>query len=104
MNGFAVYAYELLMAVIDEKETQKLQLMVERFEYDEKKFDCEIIQKVRGMVGGKPHIAMHVLQKVYEEAEFLTKKKVDEKMLSYYWLAANIISNFSEHIPFSKIS
>lgn len=40
--------------------------MVERFEYSEQKFDCEIIDKVRSLVHSKPHIAMHVLQKVYE--------------------------------------
>ena len=28
INGFAAYAYELLMAVIDEKETQKLEILV----------------------------------------------------------------------------
>lgn len=44
--------------------------MVERFEYDEKKFDCEIIEKIRGMVDNKPHVAMHALQKVFESAEF----------------------------------
>ena len=40
--------------------------MVERFEYTEKKFDCEIIEKIRVLAPTKPHIAMHILQKVYE--------------------------------------
>lgn len=55
------------------------------------------------MIASKPHVAMHVLQKVYESAGF-QKKKMDDKMLSYFWLAANIIENFSNHIPFSKMS
>jgi len=40
--------------------------MVERFEYDDRKFDCEIIEKIRGMITNKKHIAMHILQKIYE--------------------------------------
>lgn len=56
------------------------------------------------MVGSKPHMAMHMLQKIFEVAGFESKKKVDDKMLSYYWLGANVIENFSSHIPFSKIS
>lgn len=45
------------------------------------------------MIVNKKHIAMHALQKIYEEADF-RNKKLDEKMLSYCWLACGIIETF----------
>lgn len=57
------------------------------------------------MIANKKHIAMHILQKIYEEANFTVQaKKIDDKMISYCWLAAGIIDNFHEAIPFSKIA
>lgn len=64
--------------------------MIQRFEYDDRKFDCEIIEKIRQMIVNKKHIAMHALQKIYEEADF-RNRKIDDKMLSYCWLANGII-------------
>ncbi len=57
------------------------------------------------MIVNKKHIAMHILQKIYEEANFTVQtKKIDDKMISYCWLAAGIIDNFNDAIPFSKIA
>lgn len=60
------------------------------------------MDKIRLLVPNKPHLAMHVLQKVYDEARFQTRM-IDDKLISYYWLAAQIITNFSENLPYSKI-
>lgn len=48
--------------------------MIDRFEYDDRKFDCQIIDKIRVMIGNKKHMAMHALQKIYEVADFKNKK------------------------------
>lgn len=44
--------------------------MVERFEYDNNKYECEIVEKIRTMINNKKHIAMHVLQKICEISMF----------------------------------
>jgi hypothetical protein len=42
------------------------------------------------MVGSKPHIAMHALQKIYEVIDF-KQMQPNDRTVSYCWLAANII-------------
>lgn len=75
---------------------------MERFIYDDKVFECEIIENIRRILDKKPHIPLHVLQKILELANF-KNNKISEKILSYYWLAANIIQTFSNHIPTNLI-
>ncbi len=46
----------------------------------------------------KPHLPLHILEKIFELANFKNNKPSD-KTLSYYWLAANLITTFSTLIP-----
>ena len=67
---FIAYADDLLSSIIDEKETAKLENLIEKFEYQDKKFECDVIELARKMLSNKPHMAMHTLQKIYEVALF----------------------------------
>lgn len=96
------FIYDVLTSIIDEKETAKLELLVERFIYDDKVYECEIIESIRRVVEKKSHIPMHILTKILEHGNF-NHSKVNEKILSYYWLGANVIQSFSQLIPTNLI-
>ena len=66
--------------------------------YDDKIFECEIIEVIRKVVDKKPHLPLHILEKIFELANFKNSKPSD-KTLSYYWLAANLITSFPTLIP-----
>lgn len=102
-NCFKYFVKDLLSSILDEKETSKLELLVERFVYEDKVFECEIIEIMRKTIDKKPHLPTHILQKIFEFANFKTSK-VSEKLLSYYWLGAQIITSFPTLIPTNQIS
>lgn len=96
------FIYDTLTSVIDEKETAKLEVLVERFVYEDKVFECEIIETLRKIVEKKPHLPLHILQKVLELANF-KHAKLSSKLLSYYWLGTNLITTFAHLIPTNLI-
>ena len=58
------FIMEVLTGIIDEKETAKLELLVERFKYNDKVYQCEIIEILRKVADKKPHLPQHILAKV----------------------------------------
>jgi hypothetical protein len=93
---------DVLSTIIDEKETAKLELLVERFLYDDKVYECEIIETLRKIVEKKPHLPLHVLQRILELGNFSSSKS-SEKVLSYYWLGATLIAAFAALLPTNLI-
>jgi hypothetical protein len=70
--------------------------------YDDRVFECEIIEILRKIVDKKPHLPLHILQKILELANF-KNIKANEKLLSYYWLGTNVITTFTHLIPTNLI-
>lgn len=63
-NTLQHFINDLLSTIIDEKETAKLELLVERFIYDDKVYECEIIETLRRAVEKKPHLPLHVFTRI----------------------------------------
>ncbi len=100
---FETYVKNMLLNIINEKEDKKLALMVDRFDYDEKNFQCEIVEDLRKAVNRRPELPSIVLQNIYELSNF-RNAKANDKVISYYWLAVKIIENFQEKIHPKKIA
>jgi hypothetical protein len=101
---------DALSSIIDEKETAKLEALVERFLYDDRVFECEIIETLRRIMEKKPHLPLHILQKAMELGNFRQQGKptertgkVSEKTLSYYWLSAQLVATFPALLPTETI-
>jgi hypothetical protein len=57
---------------------------------------------MRKVVDKKPHLPLHILEKIFELANF-KHRKMSERTLSYYWLTANIITTFATLVPTNVI-
>jgi hypothetical protein len=89
-NFYDFWVFDLLAGIIDERETMKLEQLIERFVYDDSPYECEVIELVRKLAKKKPHVPLHALEKILEHANF-KNSKTSEKTISYLWLAVNLI-------------
>ncbi len=69
-NFYNFWIIDLLSGIIDERETMKLEQLIERFVYDDNAYECEVIELVRKLNLKKPHTPLHAIEKVLEHANF----------------------------------